>query len=141
MRNLTVVLSFLIFRYPSLSSAVVYGLRTTDLFPKSAKYGVLTQFITNLQIHRSHYNTEFGVLGMVKIKFLKVKLQNFENPVPSRYCGRKGFIENLLHRYVQSPQYFLLLECYQGFGIRKCFVISHVSVRISSKPNSLGTIN
>jgi len=33
---------------------------------------------------------EFGVLGMVKIKFLEVKIQHFKEQVPSRYCGRKG---------------------------------------------------
>ena len=33
-------------------------------------------FIKNLKIDQNHYDNEFWVLGMVKIKFLKVKLQN-----------------------------------------------------------------
>jgi len=33
-------------------------------------------FIINLQIHPKDYDKEYGVLGMVKIKFLEVELQN-----------------------------------------------------------------
>jgi len=31
-------------------------------------------FIKNLHIHQKHYDKECGVFGMVKIKFLEVKL-------------------------------------------------------------------
>ena len=33
--------------------------------------------LKNLQIHHKYYDKESGVLGMVKIKFLEVTLQNF----------------------------------------------------------------
>jgi len=34
-------------------------------------------FIKNLQIHPKHNDKESGVLGMVKVRFIEVKLQNF----------------------------------------------------------------
>jgi len=41
--------------------------------------------IKNLQIHQKHYDKRFVVLGMVIIKFLAVKLQNFVKI--AHYCA------------------------------------------------------
>jgi len=46
-------------------------------------------FIQNLYIHLKHYEKEYGILGMVKIKFLEVKLQHFSQMAAQWLTGEE----------------------------------------------------
>jgi len=47
--------------------------------------------LKNLQMHHKHYDKESEVLGMLKIKFLEVKLQNFAKSATKvlPFCGKR----------------------------------------------------